>query len=371
MGDKQLILVLILIFFFFLPLKTTFLSLNLYNLKIKRLRLTGVIFHIIKKLTSRKFINVLLTRGARWVQLAKIPGYPDNVVVESSSVCNLRCRVCPTGRRELGRKQGFLDVRDFQQLMDEIGPYIRHLNLFFMGEPFLNAHILELVEVAKIAGVSVVEIDTNGNAILPSAEEIISSGLDVLSFAIDGVDQGTYQFYRQGGDLNRVIDQFRAIVAARKRKDSLKPTLITQFIVMRQNLHQLKLIEELSQSLGADHLRLKYLNPFMADISSKETHDLVPKSKQLTLVEITDKIVLRSCLPRYHFCPHLWDSAVITWEGDVLPCCHDSQASVVLGNVFANINFRDIWNGSSYINLRRNFIIGKSKPKICRKCIYA
>ena len=66
-------------------------------------------------------------------------------------------------------------------------------------------------------------------------------------------------------------------------------------------------------------------------------------------------------------CWRMWQGCVITWDGRVVPCCFDKDASFVLGELSKN-SFRSIWKGEKYDSFRDQLFISRSKIDICQNC---
>jgi len=66
-------------------------------------------------------------------------------------------------------------------------------------------------------------------------------------------------------------------------------------------------------------------------------------------------------------CWKLWHSCVITWDGNVVPCCFDKDAKYQMGNVKSQ-KFIDIWNNDSYQKFRRQLTKGRKEIDICSNC---
>jgi radical SAM protein with 4Fe4S-binding SPASM domain len=70
----------------------------------------------------------------------------------------------------------------------------------------------------------------------------------------------------------------------------------------------------------------------------------------------------------YRLCPYPWTQMAVTYSGDCVPCCRDTAARSVLGNVFDN-SIMTVWNGEKYRQFRRNLI--DKRPDLnqaCRHC---
>jgi radical SAM protein with 4Fe4S-binding SPASM domain len=57
-------------------------------------------------------------------------------------------------------------------------------------------------------------------------------------------------------------------------------------------------------------------------------------------------------------CPYLWREAMITINGDVLPCCNAHPSTPIMGNVSKSA-FLSIWNNRIYRSMRAALVNGK------------
>ena len=74
-----------------------------------------------------------------------------------------------------------------------------------------------MISYAKQKGIKLVS-STNGHLFKKTeeSEKLISSGLNSIILALNGISQETYERYRQGGSLESVLQGIRTVVA-RKR----------------------------------------------------------------------------------------------------------------------------------------------------------
>lgn len=79
-------------------------------------------------------------------------------------------------------------LSDLKDLTGAAGKKIKQMGLFWMGEPFLNKKIFDFIRLAKESNVAEkILITTNGSLITKeNADEIISSGLDIMLVSIYG-----------------------------------------------------------------------------------------------------------------------------------------------------------------------------------------
>ena len=88
----------------------------------------------------------------------------------------------------------------------------------------MNPAAFEMIAYAKSKGIKVVS-STNGHffAKPDQVDRLILSGLDTVIFAMAGITQETYQHYRQGGDLETVLQGIRNVVARKRELGSPTP----------------------------------------------------------------------------------------------------------------------------------------------------
>ncbi|MEI7803644.1 MAG: SPASM domain-containing protein, partial [Bacteroidota bacterium] len=66
-------------------------------------------------------------------------------------------------------------------------------------------------------------------------------------------------------------------------------------------------------------------------------------------------------------CWKMWHSCVVTWDGWVVPCCFDKDATHKLGSLKQQ-SFKDLWRNESYQNFRTSLLKARSEIDICTNC---
>jgi radical SAM protein with 4Fe4S-binding SPASM domain len=322
---------------------------------------------VLKKLTLSKGINALKVMLSYF--LSKFSGsvyqwgQPISISVEPTTSCNLRCPECPSGKREFTRPTGMLANSFFQQTIDQLANKLLYLTFYFQGEPYLNTHFLEMVAYAHKKGIYT-STSTNAHYLDDNnAKKTVLSGLDRLIISIDGSTQETYEAYRVGGKLEKVISGTKNILLWKKQLKSKTPHVIFQFLVVKPNQHQLKEVEDLAQQLGVNELRFKTAQVY----DYKNGNDLIPtiekyaRYKKQSNGSYTIKNELRN------HCWKLWHSCVITWDGLVVPCCFDKDAKHQLGDLKKE-SFAALWQSKKYNGFRKAVLQSRSTIDICTNC---
>ena len=302
--------------------------------------------------TWRKFFNLSRVELQLRMGRAKVWGYPFEWEIDTTNICQLKCPLCHTGLGTVDRQKGVMHFDTYKKVIDEIKDYTIWLSLYSWGEPFLNKEIDKYVAYASNANIATM-ISSNLNKPLTSemAERLIRSGLDVLIVSLDGTTQEVYEKYRVGGHLARVFDNIRLLVQIRKELGFKTPYLEWQFIVMRQNEHQIPEARRLARELEVDDIVFKDVD-FPHGMEEPELAEKwLPVSRNGFS---SDQPFAKPYNEGGVRCWRLWRSGVVNWDGGYAPCCYLTDAADDFGNVNAN-SIKEIWNNEKYLTARGLF----------------
>lgn len=300
---------------------------------------------------------------SRWLQRPLILGKPMHISVEPTTACNLRCPECPSGLRSFHRPTGNIQAPVFTRIIDEMHRDLMTLILYFQGEPMIHPGFFEMVKYAKLNNIYTIT-STNGHFLnKKSIQALIDSGLDRLIISIDGTTQDTYEQYRKEGNLAQVLEGTKLLVAAKKQQKAKYPHIIIQFLVVKPNEHQIPEIQKIASELGVDELRLKTAQVYDYEHGNAFIPDQEEYSRYVQKKDGTWK--LKSSAENH--CWRMWQGCVFTWDGKVVPCCFDKDASHVMGNITQQ-PFNTIWQSPSYQQFRQHLFHGRSQIDICTNC---
>jgi radical SAM protein with 4Fe4S-binding SPASM domain len=320
-----------------------------------------------KKLTLRKLVNAFKVwmsyHLSRSQKNSSAKGFPISMAIEPTTSCNLRCPECPSGLRQFTRPIGMLEPAFFKSTIDSVYKELIYLTFYFQGEPYLNPNFLEMVKYASDKGIYT-STSTNAHYLTKEqAKKTVESKLDRLIISIDGTTQETYEQYRIGGQLQKVMEGTKNIVAARKELKSRTPHLVFQFLVVRPNEHQLDDVEKLAVELGVDEVVFKTAQVYDFEngnplIPTNEKYSRYKKQADGTYA-IKNKLLDQ--------CWRMWSSCVVTWDGVVVPCCFDKDAKHRLGDLKQQ-TFKELWYSYKYQDFRQSILRSRQEIDICRNC---
>lgn len=302
---------------------------------------------------------------------------PLRAQIENSTICNLACRMCPlTG---MTRRRGFMNFVQFKRIYDILqAPF---LNLTGYGESFLNKDIFKMVAYAKSKG-AFVKFDSNGTLLnKDNIEKVLNSGLDLLSFSLDGATSKTYEKIRIKSNFEMVVKGIKDLLIERNRKKSPLQVHLAM-VVQNDNVSELLDLIRLGEKLGVDKVNptpiMEYDLPgnrkFLLEKYRKELKNEIDsyfqaKNKIEIQVDIEPLVEFledtKNLKDKVCFIP--WYSAYISWEGDVYPCCYYYNGQINFGNIFRK-SFKEIWHSPAYQKFREALRDHRDRLPICKAC---
>lgn len=323
--------------------------------------------NLLSKMTPRRFWNAAQVLGSyyvsKWFHKPVQWGYPISISFEPTTSCNLRCPECPSGLRAFTRPTGMLEKEFFKRTIDELSRELLYLIFYFQGEPYLNPSFLDMVSYASSKGIYTAT-STNAHYLNDkNARRTVESGLDRLIISIDGTTQEVYEQYRRGGRLDKVLEGARNIIKWKKELKSRTPFVFFQFLVVKPNEHQIEDIRTLARETGVDQVRFKTAQVY-------DYHDgnpLIPSLDRFSRYrrQADGSYAIKNKLSNH--CWRLWHDPVITWDGLVVPCCFDKDATQRMGDLKKQ-SFREIWHNKEYRRFRSDILKGRKNIDICANC---
>lgn len=323
--------------------------------------------HFASTLTTRKVINAMMVVASYLIsRIRRKPilwGMPLSLSIEPTTHCNLRCPQCPSGLRQFTRNTGMLDPAMYESILHEVAPDLTYLILYFQGEPFLHPQFLSLIRTAASKGIYTA---TSSNAHYfddATAKDTIASGLSRLVISVDGTTQASYQHYRVGGSLDKVIEGTRNLIRWKHAMRSQTPHIIWQFIAFRHNEHEVDEVKRMGRDIGVDEVRIKTAQIY----DYEQSVDFIPDDKDLSRYEQRPDGTWAIRNKLLNHCWRMWRGSVVSWDGLVVPCCYDKDATHRMGDLRQQ-HFHEVWTSPVYHQFRSAVLRSRREIDICTNC---
>ena len=141
--------------------------------------------------------------------------FPFKIWIETTSRCNLACRLCLN--REINNSdKGDMDFSLFKKIINQSKDFLYEANLFHRGEPLLNPNIAEMIEYASINNIKTC-IHTNATLLNEEMSiKILKSGLTKIYFSLDTFIKEDYEYIRSGADFEKTVSNIKNFLQLKK-----------------------------------------------------------------------------------------------------------------------------------------------------------
>ena len=251
------------------------------------------------------------------------------IYIELSNICNLKCSFCSMDKR----KKRTLSIEEFEYILSSIKKYTNLIYLHVKGEPLLYKNIDKVFELCKINNINI-KITTNG-IYLNKYIDLINKYENIKQINISLMCENKENDY-----LNRIFETCNKI----------KTTIV--YRVWISNEESNNVINEILKhyNIRSDEKNIKLNNHIYLD---KDIEFTWPN-------ESTNEYKEGIC---YGSRTHI---AVLS-NGEVVPCCLDSEGLLSFGNIFEE-SLDNILKKDKFIEFNNNMKKGIMKAEICKKC---
>lgn len=280
----------------------------------------------------------------------RLSASPHVDFVEITNVCQGRCVMCNVGLGLHHRPRGFIEPQLFERIVSQLGsdPGRTPLTLHNSGEPLLHPQLTELIAIARRGGVKT-EISTNPGLLdLPGYRALRDAGLDRLILALDATDPTTLRTIRGAGVRpERAFENLDAIITDRAAAADSAPEILVQFVQLSLNAHQQEAFLARYGRLGLPGVTA-FVKPLEAPANSP--------------------LFIAGATPERFFCTAPWSSIGVLWDGRVVPCCYDANATTVLGDLSTQ-SLTEVWKSDQVARLRERIRTDRcERGELCHEC---
>lgn len=255
-----------------------------------------------------------------------------SVLLEITSICNLKCPLCPTGTGKLKRKNKFMDLSTFDHIIEITAPLVKNYILGMWGEPVFHP---ELDYIFSKTSKHEAWISTNLNCKQSIVETLARWPHLQVICAVDTLDPETYARYRIGGDYERVLENLNIVVRG-------KSNVYLQFLV--DDDYNLGPIQKFASGYGIP----------LGNIIIKNMRE------NFTLGE-TRKPIAGKCQSAYA-------GLYFNSDGVLVPCCNDVKHDLHMAHVGELKNTDDLLRSDRVAIFRKKLAANKNHYISCAQC---
>lgn len=325
------------------------------------------------------------------------------------AVCNHTCPMCWLQQMtDAERKHRFradradgMRLAEYELLLESVPPGLVEVNVVGGGEPLIHPDIQGIFAAIKRRGLRGYLISNGSLLDAELAAAMVAMSWDLVRVSTHAGDAATYAIVQGVDHFERIRTNLTEYDRARRAANKQRQCLLhVHHVIQRHNLETIPAMFEFGASVGADHVvfeRVFALSPEIrltrgelaraAELLAQGAARALVSSNALRIAaqleleqadapehvlstshrpampeaapaDPTTSGRLPPALPPFrpaNRCSVGFDSAFVSSNGDVLPCCFSTE---VMGNVRTS-KFSEVWFGERYAKFRKRLIRGE------------
>ena len=274
-----------------------------------------------------KFCSSSLGQSVYFIIKRRYMNFPKRIQIETTSYCNARCVMCP--HHIMPRRNRHMEQKLFESIISELSEHrdeLRVLSLHFLGEPLMDPNLFERIRQVKDVGIREVQLNTNAQLLdEEKAKQLIESGIDTVTFSLDGLQPEIQEKRREGTSLSTVVRNIDFFIQSVKKNSfsKKKPKTIIYTIKSSPKDTAWKAIVKKYKGM-VDSIAVINQNNWGGGTINIE------KEQNLTNYRIP--------------CPLIFSTMPINVEGKANLCCLDYADREIMGDLHEKTIY-DVWNG--------------------------
>jgi len=275
--------------------------------------------------------------------MKKLEGFPLHLLIEPTSICNLRCKMCFQADQSFRTAEywGRIDVEFFKHLVDQaVENGCKFLTLASRGEPTLHGRLGEMLRYCKGKFMEL-KINTNATRLGEDlSREILEAGVDILVFSVDSYFKEEYESIRVGARFEEVLGNIKRFCELKRSKpEYIKTEARVSGVYLGQS-------------------RTRFADFWKEIVETVTLTDAVPRWNTY------ENEIMDFSIP----CSLPWERMYVWHDGACNPCDFDYKSTLKVGDA-TRLPLVDIWRGGAYQKLREMFLEGKRHSMSpCNKC---
>ncbi len=246
------------------------------------------------------------------------------------------------------RSLGDMSQETFALALSSMPAHQRYVALHHFGESLLHKQLPIFVEHAAARGIAT-GLSCNPPSLKPQiSERLLTSGLSEMVLSLDSLDGARYRAIR--GAAADVTIAMRNIAELMRLRDATgaKTHVTLQMISMRTNESEAMAFLDYCRQTGVDRGVVIQLGRW--DFADEKVSQLGEFRAPLYGAP----------------CDRPQKSVVVLWDGRVVPCCHDYDGAVILGDL-SRQTIQEIWHSPPARLFRENW----NTSSLCRACAFS
>jgi len=280
-------------------------------------------------------------------KLQKVANFPPYLLIEPTSICNLRCVMCFQIDETFTRDKSMMGLMSWELFTSVVDQAAENgceaITMASRGEPTLHKRFGEMLHYIRKKGFLDTKINTNATLLNEALiRDILGSEVANVTFSVDAITAESYEKIRVRGKFDQVLDNIKLFNKIRA--------------------------EDFPNSKTTTRISGVAVDP-----------DQNPEEMEQFWSDLVDEVVIVPSLPRWdsynnprfmrnEACEILYSRMYVWWDGTCNPCDFDYKSLLTVGNANTQ-SLVDIWKSEKYTRFRTlHENMRRSELNPCDRC---
>ena len=280
-------------------------------------------------------------------KLQKVANFPPYLLIEPTSICNLRCVMCFQIDETFTRDKSMMGLMSWELFTSVVDQAAENgcdaITMASRGEPTLHKRFGEMLHYIRKKGFLDTKINTNATLLNEALiRDILGSEVANVTFSVDAITAESYEKIRVRGKFDQVLDNVKLFNKIRA--------------------------EDFPNSKTTTRISGVAVDP-----------DQNPEEMEQFWSDLVDEVVIVPSLPRWdsynnprfmrnEACEILYSRMYVWWDGTCNPCDFDYKSLLTVGNANTQ-SLVDIWKSEKYTRFRTlHENMRRSELNPCDRC---
>lgn len=269
------------------------------------------------------------------------------VYIEITNICNLNCSFCPM----TNRAKAFMSVEEFEKIAIQVSKYSNYVYLHVKGEPLIHPHLDSILKICSKYDLKV-NISTNGILLLEKLGVLMNNNVRQINISLHSFKEN-----------NMLLSGYMKNVILSSNK------LANKGCNIRYKLWNMQGDNENNENVDIIEILEKEYNLKIENIKCG-VDTLLANNIYLSFESLFEwPDINKTNINDNGTCHGLKEQLAILVNGDVVPCCLDHEANILLGNILKK-DLEDILKSNKVEKIIEGFKNNKCIEKLCKKCNY-
>jgi radical SAM protein with 4Fe4S-binding SPASM domain len=276
--------------------------------------------------------------------------FPPQLVVETTSRCNMVCLHC--SHKEMQRPRADMAEAVFRKIVEEVAREMPECEIWptFYGEALLlGDNLWRWLDYAAAIGCRNIVLNSNGILLSRMIDQVLASPLKRFILSLDGFRPETFGKIRRGGSRDKIFRAVEELLKRREARGQTYPIIQCQYSLMKENEAEVQEFTDYWRARGAE-VKIRRMLSWTSTGS-------------ISVPGLSNDVPLRIA------CPWGNNAAAIHQNGNLVACAVDYEGRFVAGNVQEQ-SIKAIWQGKHKTHLRtpHRQHAWENIPEICQGC---